>query len=145
MQVTESQVAGYGVFAIQPIPQGAIVGGYPGLPRTAKGMLAKVRRAPRCQQYVFQISSDLWLDPTDNTGSLSSKLIGFMPFWTTDISMAYVNEPPVGQTVNVEISDATDSKNPDLQFVTTQNIDPGQELFIDYGNVYNRSSYNTEH
>ena len=144
VQVTESQVAGYGVFAVQPIPHGAVVGGYPGLPRTAKGMLAKAMRVPQCQQYVFQISSNLWLDPTDSTGSPSSKLLAFIPFWRTDISMAYVNEPPVGQTVNVEISDAADSNSPDLQFVATQSIDPGEELFIDYGSVYNRSNYNTE-
>ena len=144
VQVAESKVAGYGVFARCPIQQGTVVGGYPGLPKTARSMLAKVTRVPQCQQYVFQISGNLWLDPTDSNGYPSPNLITFMPFWETDISMAYVNEPPTGQTVNIEFADAASSKNPDLQFVAVQDIDPGQELFIDYGSAYNRSGYSTK-
>lgn len=137
--MAESQVAGNGVFAICHIPRGTVVGGYPGLPRNAKDMMAKATRVPGCQQYVFQISNNLWLDPTDTEGKPCSNLITFMPFLETDISMAYVNEPPTGQSVNVEFSDTT---NADVEFLAVQDISPGQELFTDYGNVYDRSSYN---
>ena len=141
MQVAESQVAGYGVFARRQIPQGTVVGEYPGLPRRGKAMLAKAYSAPQCKQYVFQLSPELWLDPTDNNGLPSTTLHTFLPFLRTDVSLAFVNEPPVGQDVNVEFSYNAGNSAAEVCFVTTQNIEQGQELFIDYGNIYNRSSY----
>lgn len=131
-------MAGKGVFAIKPIPKGTVIGGYPGLPRKAKSMVAKASRVPACQQYVFQISNNLWLDPTDNKGEPAPHLLPLLPFWLTDVSMAYVNEPPVGQIVNTEFSDTTTA---DLQFLAVHDINPGEELFTDYGNIYNRSGY----
>ena len=141
LQVAESQVAGHGVFARCYIPQGTVVGAYPGLPRKGRAMLAKAYSAPQCKQYVFQLSPKLWLDPTDDSGLPSTRLTAFLPFLRTDVSLAFVNEPPVGEDVNVEFSYDSGSTAAEVCFVTTQNIEAGQELFIDYGSVYNRNSY----
>ncbi len=91
--------------------------------------------APNCRRYVFQTSSHVWLDPTDDAGLLSSKL----NLWRCDVSMAYMNEPPIGCAVNVEIVDGTDHLN--LTFKTICDVPPGTELFLVYGRNYDRSSY----
>ena len=139
VQVASSEVAGQGVFAVQWIPKGTAVGAYPGVPRKADSMLRKASLAPNSRRYVFQSTSHVWLDPTDQAGLLSPKL-GFNPLGPScDVSMAYMNEPPVGCAVNVEIVDGADSL--DLRFVTTCDIHAGTELFIDYGKSYDRSAY----
>ena len=140
LQIAPSQVAGQGLFATNDIEKGTIIGTYPGVPRTAKSMLQKVAIAPACQQYVFQTSSGVWLDPTDATGQLSQQpaLLGLG--WTFDISMAFVNEPPVGRSVNVQtVIDGSDHL--DLKFEAICDIPTGNELFLDYGNSYDRSCY----
>ena len=141
LQIAPSQVAGQGLFAINDIPQGTVIGTYPGVPRTAKSMLQKAAVAPKCQQYVFQTSSGVWLDPTDAAGQLSQQpaLLGLG--WTTfDVSMAFVNEPPVGMSVNVQtVVDGSDHL--DLKFEAICDIPTGSELFLDYGKNYDRSCY----
>ncbi len=102
-------------------------------------MLRKASLAPNSRRYVFQSTSHVWLDPTDQAGLLSPKL-GLSPLGPScDVSMAYMNEPPVGCAVNVEIVDGADSL--DLRFVTTCDIHAGTELFLDYGKSYDRSAY----
>jgi len=138
-QVASSEVAGQGVFAVQWIAKGTAIGAYPGVPRKADSMLRKASLAPNSRRYVFQSTSCIWLDPTDQAGLLSSKL-GFPLLGPScDVSMAYMNEPPLGCAVNVEIVDGADSL--DLRFVTTCDIQAGTELFLDYGQSYDRSAY----
>ncbi len=139
LQVASSEVAGQGVFAVQWIAKGTAIGAYPGVPRKADSMLRKASLAPNSRRYVFQSTSCIWLDPTDQAGLLSSKL-GFPLLGPScDVSMAYMNEPPLGCAVNVEIVDGADSL--DLRFVTTCDIQAGTELFLDYGQSYDRSAY----
>ena len=102
-------------------------------------MLRKVSLAPNCTRYVFQISAYLWLDPTDEAGLLSDKLTIMSLSWPCDVSMAYINEPPIGYAVNTEIVDGSDML--DLTFRTICDIPEGTELFLDYGRSYDRSSY----
>ena len=139
MQVAPSQVAGQGVFASKYIPKNTAIGAYPGVQRKADSMIRKAADAPNCKRYVFNTSSHIWLDPTDNAGVLSSQLnLSFLGL-TCDVSMAYMNEPPTGYVVNVEIVDGIDKL--DLVFMTTCDIQAGTELFLDYGKTYDRSSY----
>ena len=139
LQVASSEVAGQGVFAVQWIPKGTTIGAYPGVPRQADSMLRKASLAPNSRRYVFQSTSHVWLDPTDQAGLLSPKLGLPLLGPSCDVSMAYMNEPPVGCAVNVEIVDGADSL--DLRFVTTCDIHAGTELFLDYGKSYDRSAY----
>ena len=103
-------------------------------------MLHKAEVAPNSKRYVFQSSDNVWLDPTDKDGLLTSKLCPSFLGLRCDVSMAYMNEPPLSCGVNVEIVDGVDSL--DLLFVSTCDISAGTELFLDYGRTYDRSSYN---
>lgn len=138
-QVGESPVAGQGLFASVDITKGQVLGTYPGVPRSADSMLQKASAAPNCKRYVFQTDSQLWLDPTDSAGLLVDKPNGSVIRWKWDATMAYVNEPPIGHAVNVEIVDGVD--NLDLIFKATRDIPAGNEIFLDYGKTYDRSLY----
>jgi hypothetical protein len=52
--------------------------------------------------------------------------------------MAYVNEPTVGSSVNVDITDGLDG---DVVFRAVRTLHKDEELFIDYGRMYDRSTY----
>ena len=132
-------MAGQGLFATVNIQKGQVLGAYPGVPRSADNMLQKALFAPNCKRYVFQTDLRIWLDPTDAAGLLVSKPNGSVLSWKWDASMAYVNEPPAGHAVNVEIVDGVD--NLDLIFKATCDIPAGTEIFLDYGKTYDRSSY----
>ena len=138
-QVGESPVAGQGLFATVDITKGQVLGAYPGVPRSAESMLQKASAVPNCKRYVFQTDSQVWLDPTDAAGLLMTKPNGSVLRWKWDASMAYVNEPPTGHAVNVEIVDGVN--NLDLIFKATRDITAGSEVFLDYGKTYDRSSY----
>lgn len=138
-QVGESPVAGQGLFATVDITKGQVLGAYPGVPRSAESMLQKASAVPNCKRYVFQTDSQVWLDPTDAAGLLVTKPNGSVLCWKWDASMAYVNEPPTGQAVNVKIVDGVNDL--DLMFTATRDIPAGSEVFLDYGKTYDRSLY----
>ena len=89
-------------------------------------------------QYVFHLRDALYLDPTDNTGHPSKYPAPGLPWLGIDPSMAYVNEPTVGSSVNVEVTDGMDG---DMVFRAARSLQKDEELFIDYGRVYDRSTY----
>ena len=132
VQVKPSAVAGQGVFAREHIKRGTILGAYPGFPRSNAEMLQKVQRCPRAAAYVFATDTG-YLDPTDQDGLPFQRLL-----WI-DASMAFVNEPPVGLSVNMVIVDG--KSHYDLLFVSSKDIPAGAELYLDYGRLYDRSSY----
>lgn len=54
--------------------------------------------------------------------------------------MAYVNEPPLGGGgTNVYCTNGETAD--ELLYVATQTIEPGAEIFVDYGLKYDRSHY----
>jgi hypothetical protein len=58
-----------------------------------------------------------------------------------DVSLAYVNEPVAGgRGCNLSYADNADDPW-DVRFVAVCDISAGDELFIDYGRLYDRSSY----
>lgn len=65
-QVRESGVAGLGVFARAAIPAGTVLGAYPGRPRAAQEMQAKIARAPGAASYCFQTRNGC--PPLNNAG-----------------------------------------------------------------------------
>ncbi|KAL3150383.1 hypothetical protein ABBQ32_000222 [Trebouxia sp. C0010 RCD-2024] len=88
---------------------------------------------------LVQTDSHVWLDPTDSAGLLVNSPNSSILSWKWDATMAYVNEPPAGHAVNVEIVDGVSTL--DLIFKATCDIPAGTELFLDYGRTYDRSSY----
>ena len=59
-----------------------------------------------------------------------------------DPTMAYVNEPPTGGTgPNLTVMNGSDVT--ELLFAATRDILAGEELYIDYGSVYDRTGYTT--
>ena len=135
----ESNVHGRGVFAKAPIAQETVLGAYPGRLRTPTEMLAKVQRVPVTKGYVYRTSHGWYLDPTDAAGAVSAHPQPGLPWFGIDPALAFVNEPTVGDSINVTIIDELDMK--EVRFVAACDIAPSQELFIDYGQHYDRSGY----
>ena len=138
-QVRDSAVHGKGVFARASIATGTVLGAYPGRARTPQQVLQKAQHAPATTGFVFQNSHGLYLDPTDAAGRVSSRPGPGLPWLDVDPSLAYVNEPRPGSSVNVSILDEGPAR--EVRFVAAQDISPGEELFIDYGQQYDRSGY----
>ena len=80
------------------------------------------------------------LDPTDGAGKLCEPLcwLDAAP-WLRSVptTLALINEPGVGGDVNVR----TDEVEGEVLFVTERDLYQGEELFLDYGLMYDRSSY----
>ena len=79
------------------------------------------------------------LDPTDDTGALLSAInvVTGVQLWSVPTTLALVNEPPVGFDVNV----ATEQTGRSLLLSAARDIAAGEELFMDYGPLYDRSRY----
>ena len=130
-----------GVFATAHIVKGTVLGSYPGRRRTSAEVMQKTQYAPETRQYVFHIKDAVYLDPTDQTGQPSRHPSPGLPWIGIDPSMAYVNEPTAGSTVNVQIEDGLDG---DMVFVAACNLQKDEELYINYGSLYDRSMYSSD-
>lgn len=85
-----------------------------------------------------------FLDPTDESGQPSAWPAPGPPWpWPVDVTLSYVNEPPKGPAgaggTNCFVEDGASPG--ELLFVANRTIAPGEELYIDYGLNYDRSSY----
>ena len=130
-----------GVFAKADLPKGTILGAYPGRRRSSAEIMRKVQYAPDTRQYIFHLGQALYLDPTDQEGQPSRYPSPGLPWLSIDPSMAYVNEPATSSSnVNLEIVDGLDG---DVMFRAAQELKKGEELYIDYGRLYDRSTYRT--
>ena len=56
-----------------------------------------------------------------------------------DTTLAFVNEPTIGQDTNLSIEDGANVL--DILFVANRDINSSEELLVDYGKSYNRSDY----
>ncbi|KAK9829856.1 hypothetical protein WJX72_008280 [[Myrmecia] bisecta] len=139
LEVRESAVHAKGVFAKQHIPAGKLLGSYPGHPRTPQAMIAKCKTTPEARDYAFLTQDGYFLDPTDRQGIPCAYPRPGMPWLGIDPTLAFVNEPPLGQSVNVEVIYGRQVN--DMWFVAERDINQGEELFIDYGASYDRSHY----
>ncbi|EFN57586.1 hypothetical protein CHLNCDRAFT_51149 [Chlorella variabilis] len=145
LAVRSSPVAGRGVFATVRIQEGTVLGAYPGRPRTPQGMADKCTYAPAAAGYCFRTTSGLLLDPTDASGRLSTAPGPGLPWLPTDCTLAYINEPPKGAGgTNVTVEDDP-GDGLGLLCVAARDIEPGEELFMDYGITYDRSAYSRQH
>lgn len=135
MQVRPSVIHNRGVFARVDITQGTTIGAYPGYKRSRREMERKFKHAPIAKGYVFGSDDGWYLDPTDARGVVSpGKLGGFV-----DTSIAFVNEPKMGQDTNIKVEDGASTL--EILFVASRDIDASEELLVDYGIYYDRSKY----
>ena len=136
--------AGRGLYAGVPLAGGTTLGTYPGRLLDMASYLRKLSTAPAAAQYCWQLSNgNFVLDPTDRFGQLMEPLPLFeeLPDVLTALSvpttMALINEPPPGADVNID----TYEQGNTLTFVTNREVEEGEELYLDYGQTYDRSSY----
>eukprot|EP00240_Pyramimonas_obovata_P013739 CAMPEP_0118927650 /NCGR_PEP_ID=MMETSP1169-20130426/5080_1 /TAXON_ID=36882 /ORGANISM="Pyramimonas obovata, Strain CCMP722" /LENGTH=243 /DNA_ID=CAMNT_0006869457 /DNA_START=272 /DNA_END=1002 /DNA_ORIENTATION=- len=145
LEVRQSSVegAGRGVFATHRIPEGTALGLFPGRLRSPREWAAKQKAFPLVDAYSWATANGSLLDPTGAGGELSERPGPGTPWWfDTDPTLACVNEPPPGPgfeaAVNVEVEFAGEI---DIMYVTKCDIEAGKELFVDYGDYYDRSAY----
>jgi hypothetical protein len=101
--------------------------------------LRKVQAAHGTKQYVFFNEEGAGIDPTDDTGQPSKYPAPGLPWWPVNVTLAFVNEPTLQNTVNVSTTKGLDRR--EVVFVALRDIKQDEELLIDYGPFYDRSSY----
>ena len=135
--------AGRGLFVEADLPAGYVLGAYPGRLINRNAYQQKLSCAPNAAEYCWQLSScDGVLDPTDAHGQLLDVLPLLDPLpislpGAVPTTLALINEPSPGLDVNVD----TFEQGWDLSFVLNRDVRCGEELFLDYGPMYDRSSY----
>lgn len=144
---------GLGLFATKYMPEGTILGTYPGVLRPAHKYRQKYDKFPGCSSYVWRFTDNLqFVDPTDANGNLNICCQGGtddFPFsyiihraigWKIPTMLARINEPPIGAGgCNVRSEENLDTR--EVVFSLSQSVSAGQELFMDYGLTYDRSAY----
>lgn len=144
--------AGLGLFARKELSSGTLLGTYPGVVIPIQQNLEKLRKFPQCEGFVWRFSDNRYvIDPTDSIGELRDFCIGgtMTPGsrWISETllkravptTLCRINEPPLGRDVNVVTSEDLSERK--VTFVLERDVFPGEELFIDYGLYYDRSSY----
>jgi hypothetical protein len=160
IEVKQSTVpgAGLGLFCRRDLAAGTVLGTYPGVVIPLSQNLAKLRRVPPCEGYIWRFTDNAFvIDPTNDQGVLDTECRGGrtdgLPGsrWlfqsgsplTTALSvptvLCRINEPPLGRDVNVVTREDLDTRS--VSFCLERNVVAGEEFFIDYGLSYDRSMY----
>jgi len=169
LRVGESIVAGagLGLFAIQSLPKGTLLGTYPGvvIPLEQHSVSKKVQQFPFITEYIWRFTDNKYIiDPTNHkNGLLDDYCIGGNPSQPFSVplfqllhtllllssiitklnvptALCRINEPPKGYDVNVITEENLKSRC--VTFVVERDVFAGEELYIDYGLTYDRSGYN---
>jgi hypothetical protein len=149
--------AGLGLFAAADLPQGTVLGTYPGVVLPLQQNLIKLRLYPACEAYVWRFSDNQYvIDPTNHSGVLDDVCVGGNPstplsqwlfasppyrtiFGGTATDLCRINEPPRGFDVNVVTDE--DRNRRCVTFTLERDVSKDEELYIDYGLSYDRSLY----
>lgn len=144
LRIAPSRVpnGGRGVFAAKDLAEGTVLGAYPGRLCSPGAYYRKIKEFPRTANYCWKLGGDRGsLDPTDVTGVLCEPLpfLERLPIslMAVDTTLALINEPCPGFDVNV----CTEETQSDVLFVTERAVLEGEELYLDYGQDYDRSDY----
>jgi hypothetical protein len=142
--------AGRGCFAAVDIPAATILGTYPGRLRSAHDYALKLAHSPHVAQYCWTIGDVAALDPTDERGNLlenpgvplleSTPAVlnrGIFAPLAKPTTLALINEPGAGGDVNTKVEIEGDQ----VYFITERLVAAGEEIYIDYGQTYDRSGY----
>eukprot|EP00816_Leptocylindrus_hargravesii_P004359 CAMPEP_0196812024 /NCGR_PEP_ID=MMETSP1362-20130617/20192_1 /TAXON_ID=163516 /ORGANISM="Leptocylindrus danicus, Strain CCMP1856" /LENGTH=256 /DNA_ID=CAMNT_0042187439 /DNA_START=95 /DNA_END=862 /DNA_ORIENTATION=+ len=153
--VKASQVdgAGLGLFAGTYLPKGTVLGTYPGVVRPLeKYRQKKLEECPNSSFYIWSNYQKLYvIDPTDSTGKLPDLCYGgtddyplseliLSRIYSQPVStkLARINEPPLGLDCNV--CSVEDGDKQEVRFITRRDVFEGEEFFLDYGSLYDRSN-----
>lgn len=147
--------AGLGLYVNCSIPKGTILGTYPGVIRPASNFLQKYDSIPQTAVYTWRFTdNESCIDPTNKDGLLLDKCYGgtddypvsyfiheiLLRFISVPTLLARINEPPIGGGgCNVRVTENLDSR--EVVFELSRDVVEGEELFMDYGLTYDRSSY----
>ncbi len=136
--------AGRGVFAGEDLERGCVLDEYPGRLRPPAVYMRKLQAAPDCGSFCWTLGGGHGvLDPTDASGKLMEPLpfIESLPqlggSFAVATTLCLINEPPPGSDVNVDSVE----EGKVVTFVTGRRVSKGEELFLDYGRNYDRSTY----
>jgi len=144
---------GLGLFVTKSLPEGTILGTYPGVLRPAHKYKQKYDRVSECSTYTWRFTDNQYfIDPTDVNGMLGDFCQGGtddFPFsyvihkcigWNIPTLLARINEPPIGAG-GCNVRSEEDLKTREVVFSLSTSVVAGQELFMDYGLTYDRSMY----
>eukprot|EP00607_Mallomonas_marina_P002112 CAMPEP_0182432854 /NCGR_PEP_ID=MMETSP1167-20130531/59344_1 /TAXON_ID=2988 /ORGANISM="Mallomonas Sp, Strain CCMP3275" /LENGTH=585 /DNA_ID=CAMNT_0024620863 /DNA_START=48 /DNA_END=1802 /DNA_ORIENTATION=+ len=144
--------ANLGVFAAKIIPKGTVIGEFPGALKSMDDALAsksdnKARQA--AQQYIWAISDDLVLDPTDKNGALDLELTYLFGLYKIDTAMARINEPRMlpnkqqngNKSYDCNVFTRIEKGSTRVEIIAERDIYVDEELLMDYGNRYDRTLY----
>lgn len=141
LRVAPSSVpgAGLGVFAQAALPAGSTLGSYPGVIHRQGPAWAERKgndAVQRAQYFVWSLQNGAVIDPTDRQGNLPEAIMAW-PLAPVPTTLCRINEPPPGADVNVDTAEEGNT----VTFFTSRPVEPGDELFCDYGKNYDRSAY----
>lgn len=153
----QSQVegAGIGLYVTRDLPQGTVIGTYPGVLRPGFKFMEKYESLPQTATYTWRFSdNEFCIDPTDRNGMLQDVCYGgtdnyplsyfinetVFRFMSVSTLMARINEPPIGGYGCNVITEENLVKR-EVVFELSRDVAAGEELFMDYGLSYDRSGY----
>jgi len=156
IEAKQSQVqgAGLGLYSCKNMPEGTVLGTYPGVVRPTKNYMLKYNNAPDSGVYAWRfLDNDTFIDPTDQNGQLLDYCLGGtddFPLsyflhekilrWKVSCALSRINEPPIGGSgCNVRSEENLQTR--EVVFSLSRNVYAGEELFMDYGLSYDRSGY----
>lgn len=146
--------AGIGLFATKSLPEGTLLGTYPGVLRPAQKYMAQYGGKPSAGEYSWRFTDNAqFIDPIDSEGQLQNRCCGgtadfFLSYflhekvlrWSVPTLLARINEPPIGGTgCNVRSEENLNTR--EVAFELSRDVVEGEELFMDYGLSYDRSDY----
>ena len=134
--------ANLGLYASRTIPAGTLIGTFPGIVKPLEDALGGKRSDDargRCKRYMWAVDSHRVLDPTNDDGELELKLKFWLGLKSVDTMVARINEPVHGSNCNVYTHVSGDGKL--VEVFAERDIFADTELFMDYGNTFDRSTY----
>lgn len=143
--------ANLGVFAAKTIPAGTIIGEFPGFSSNMKDALASKKNddaRKSAQLYIWDVSDGFVLDPTNSEGVLELELSYLFGLYKVDTAMARINEPTMRRDSSIPLGKFdcnvfTRIVKGNVEIVAERDIFAGEELFMDYGNRYDRTNYDS--
>lgn len=156
--ISQSRIpnAGLGLFVTRSLPEGTVLGSYPGVLRPAESFYnGKCRRYPQAVAYSWRFTdNEFVIDPTNENGEIQSYCYGgsdevpfsnlvfrsVFSFWRKDTALARINEPPIG-IGGCNVRSREDLEKREIVFELCRDVVGGEELFMDYGVGYDRSGY----
>ena len=133
--------ANMGVFSKQFIAADTLVGCFPGYVMNVENALEGKRDEDAkisAKKYMWSISDEEVLDPTNGEGKLEMEISYFGGLIKVNTAMARVNEPPPSADCNLY----TKVDNGQVYVYAERDIFANEELYLDYGESYDRSDYN---